>query len=269
MTSSTFNIKRFWKYFKYDFTNATNTYWITALILALLPAFLFFTLQLSSKVILGDWIEELVFISIIAFAGSAITFLLSFPQKVYGKITDKKAGSGFLLMPVSSFEKWLSMVLVCCIAAPLAIFIPFFGIDALLSWCFNSYPQPLLVTFNDLFGGTIDFVETSIGANSIMASLIAYIILSHLQSVLIYLLGAIWFKRAKAAKTILCIMGISFVFNILTILVIGCTGLDSLIENVDPQVLFKWMNIIILSINTACVLLLGWLTFRRVKTLKH
>ena len=112
--SNIFDITRFGNYFLYDLRRAKNNYGINLLIMGLTPVILLI-FYLFISLIRGKGIsampDGLKFGGIVAIV---MVVILSSGARTYGFITDKRSGSDFLMLPASTFEKWLSMVIMVC-----------------------------------------------------------------------------------------------------------------------------------------------------------
>ena len=62
-----------------------------------------------------------------------LIFTISTINKMYGNVNIKKGIVDFLMLPASSFEKFLAMSLICIIANPLLFFIASWALDCLLT----------------------------------------------------------------------------------------------------------------------------------------
>lgn len=266
--NNVFDFKRFGNYFLYDLRRAKNNYAISLLVIGLLPVALFIITQFFS-LITGNGVTELSDVpKIVAiFAGIAIV-MLSAGARIYGSITEKRAGSDYLMLPASTLEKWLSMVLVVCIVLPVVLFVLLFASDAVMSLFFpNTYGHRLFQM--DFARGVFDGLT---GDEGVYFNLPAALFLGWCESMLIFTLGAVCFKKAKVAKTLLCIMGFSMVISPLMFLVFGQTNIDNdwLVEHFsDPDRAVSMINWTLSILYTVVIggLLAG--LYFRLRTLKH
>ena len=140
---------------------------------------------------------------------------LMFPIKAYGEITDKKSGSNFLMVPASTFEKWLSSSLMTLVIVPLALLVLLLGVDFVLGLLLpRHYGEALLLQewFRPIICIPASLTELSADI-TLNVGLIFWV--SWATSVLCFLLGAVIFKKSKIAKTILAIMIISMLLSML------------------------------------------------------
>lgn len=144
----------------------------------------------------------------ISLSGRTILFViclvvasLIFPVRRYGMLTDSKKGAAFLLFPASVLEKFLSAVIICTLIVPMAFSVIYAGTD----W--------LWTLFDRTSDGTIisvvckSFFVTTVNAGDENVSFIAYDDL--VNFILIFMLGALIFKRGKIVKTFLAISAFS------------------------------------------------------------
>jgi hypothetical protein len=266
--NNVFDFKRFGNYFLYDLRRAKNDYAISLLVIGLLPVALYIITQFFS-LIPGNGVAELndaaKFASI--FAGIAIV-MLSAGAKIYGSITEKRAGSDYLMLPASTLEKWLSMFLVVCVVLPAALFALMLVSDGIMSLFFpNTYGGRAL---NPDFAR--ELTENLMDEEGFYFNLPAVMFLNWSETLLVFTLGAVCFKKAKVAKTLLCLLAFSMVISPLMLLIFGNTSIDAdwVAEHFsDPDKAVAAINWT-LSIIYTVVLggLLAGLYFR-LRTLKH
>ena len=270
--NNVFSPKRFGKYFCYDLENAWNNFGLSLIVLGLLPAIIFVVFQLFSLIFNGhftvsdDAIMPMRFLSGIV---CVIVGFIVFPTKGYGSITKKRAGSSFLMLPASTFEKWLSMMLVLCLVAPLCLSALYVGSDALMGLIFpNSFGTPIVkIPFNEIISEIDLPADMHIGYTGIAWG-------NWASSVLFFLLGAIIFKKGKVGKTILALFALSIIISTGLSLVAG--AFMDLESNVflrmfdeDPEIAVrKIVNFGQISQYVQVVILMG-LSYLRLRSIKH
>ena len=100
--NNVFDFKRFGKYFVYDLRRAKNNYWISLLLMGLLPVALYLVYQFFS-LIGGNGLAELPNeAKTIAVVICVFAVMLGAGAKIYGSITEKRAGSDYLMLPAST-----------------------------------------------------------------------------------------------------------------------------------------------------------------------
>lgn len=220
--NNVFSLKRFCAYFLYDLRQARNNYLLTFLILGLSPLLIFIVYQMFAFVITGKPGPDTFIIAPFAASTALLIAMLTFPTVQYGKITEKKAGSLWLLVPASTFEKWLSLVVLSCLVLPLALALVFCATDGLLSLIFPdnygySFIHNLVRLSNVLEEETNGAISFNVGAMSI---------LQWSLDILVFTLGAVVFKKSKAAKTILCLFAFGIIMSNLSILAVQGSFID-------------------------------------------
>lgn len=267
-----FDIRRFGNYLLYDLRNARNYFWVSLIVLGLLPIIGFVFAQLLCHLFTGNWGgENLVIANQISMAGIAlITLYISFPVKVYGRITEKRFGSDWIMIPASGFEKWLSVIIVTCVALPLCFGVLFLGSDALLSAVIPEYGSSLLnrlSSFNEMITDSTDGI--------LNMNIVPGLYLSWCESILAFTLGALVFKKAKGAKTILAIFAIGTLFSMVVVSLFGTTHVDmETLELIGDGTLgvenvVKWFNLAIGCFYTVILAALAGGIYARIKTIKQ
>ena len=178
--------------------------------------------------------------------------------------SENRTGGGIMekLIPVSRFEKWLSMVLIVCVVVPVILFALIFGSDTLMATLFpNTYGESLISQLSIAVKGIMD-------EESITVNLPAILWLNWCESILIFTVGAVCFKKSKVAKTLLCLIAFSFLLSSLLILFTGHTHItiDFLSGPDDTERMFNWF------LNICYTVIIGGLLgglYYRIRTLKH
>jgi len=221
--NNVFDIKRFGKYFMYDLNNARGNYAVSALVLGLLPLILLVFTVIFGLVFTGEVPEIVLPVKFSMLACAFIICILSAPVKLYGSLTERRSGSDWLMLPASSFEKFLSMAIMLCIVLPLVVFGLFAICDLLLSWIVPVYGESAVKqifsgintmesVMSDAFVDSTGLLAVSPGTSYTLGWL------SWCASILPFGLGAICFKRGKAAKTILCLIALETVFSLILVI---------------------------------------------------
>lgn len=269
---STFDFRRFGKYYVSDLRGVFNDNWLTVLLTALggVIAYLFCgTIQLIAD---GAWGSYGVF-------GRLVTFLVLFailyiimPAKEYGYITEKRRGSFFLLLPASPFEKTLSMILNVVILTPLAFLAIALAADALLCLvdpgCGSTLASEIFsgTNLSDAFNEkTTDYYVNIISS----ADLFWSGVLSVITTALTFLVGALYFRKSKVAKTFLVLIGLTLLVILFTCFAVSVDDdcLCGMME--DPDLSLSRIKTTGYMINAFIILALCVWTYLRVKTIKH
>ena len=262
-----FQPKRFGAYLLYDLRSAWNNYGITMLILGTLPLLVFVLNTLTELLLQGKTFQVDTSYAALLFGLALFILVVSFSAKTYGGITDKRYGSSWLLLPASTFEKFLSMLIVTCVVAPLCLCVLFGVTDTLMSLVFPNAYGPNIINNYDLQAA----IDESIGVH---INFPALLYVSFAVPMLAFTLGAVLFKKAKPAKTFLVILAFGFVLSIIAV-AFASSGildsnnmeryLDSLTEDQMQRMINTWLNVpnLILSVLLMCGL------YFRLKTIKH
>ncbi len=266
------DFKRFGNYFAYDIRRAGNNYGISLLVLGLMPVILFI-IHLLVWLLRGAATDTPYSMSgeskIIVFGIVLFVAAVSAGVKIYGSTTDKRSGSDFLMLPASTTEKWLSMVLMVCVVVPVALLVLTLASDALLNWLFPSIYGDGIVSsitgsdWSHLTGSNKDF----------SVNLPAILFLGWSGCALTFTLGGLFFKKAKVAKTFLFLFALGTVLSMLAFVAAKFGLGDSISKFVDDindpasaVDAFNWMLNIFNIITIGGLLVLTWL---RLRTIKH
>ena len=218
-----FNFNRFSRIFAVDLNRIVREYGLTFIVLCLSEAIIYIIASLvmltagKGTVTLEDVMRDMIF------EMSQFALILTMPQKCYGMITDRRKGAAYLTIPASSFEKTLSMILFTAMIVPVLF--------VLVTKCVDT-------TMYTLIPGAIekyDYVQKTgidapIGANISM-------IASEMPTML---LGAIYFKKGKAIKTLLFCSAVTIIlYVLLSILSNGNIEIDEMISNINTTVILK------------------------------
>jgi hypothetical protein len=193
-----------------------------------------------------------------------VVLTLSAPAKIYGFITDKKEGSSFLMVPASSLEKTLSMIIVCCVVVPFAFFAVYLSLDQILCLIDNRCGDSLIIAINN--GQTVLtelFRKASLESNNLIPDYSAFttpwLYADDLaEGFLIFLLGALLFKSSKPAKTVGCLILISIVLSMITTPIFTHGIMEKFREaqtsNLTPEQLFDMFPFLSWSVKHAVLL---------------
>ena len=247
MINETFNGQRFWTYFKYDLTQMWRNHVKAAVGIGLAGLIVYFVVVLFNLTFNGTWQGP-------GITGRFVTFFLAsaalelYYTRIYGYLTDKRKGSAGLMLPASTVEKWVSMLIMACIVLPVLFFCASFLVDGVLCALDPTLGKSMVAV---LAGGW-------------------HMLLSLWGNLLYFLLCGICFKRNK----ILGAFAIAFGLSILSSIFMSSFSL-SLVENMDVDDitlaeaninrLFVWVNAISAVFSAAMVAGIFW----RLKTIKH
>ena len=271
--SNVFSAKRFGKYFVYDLGRAKDNFGLSLLILGLLPVAFYVLYQLFS--LIGPAHSFGSGAGFSAYRGLSLIIAVFvavavFPVKVYGPLTDKRSGSAFLMLPASTLEKWLSMVLITCIVLPVCLAVLYMGSDLVMGLVFpKTYGTPLLSQYRTIlsdFASANEFDSHGVNPGWALA-------LNWCFYVLAFPLGSMYFKKGKVGLTLLSLFGIVvLVLIVLSSFSLSMGGdLAVWLENLnpDPEKAFRIFIGWAYALTVLEVLAVLGLTYLRMRTIKH
>lgn len=260
-----FDLRRFWRYFRYDVINCASGQGISLLVIVLLPLFTLLARGILSVIFSEghSWAfpSDQMRTTVLFVALVIVMFL--FPSRLYGSLTEKKVGSAWLMVPASRLEKFLSMMLVSLVLLP-ATFIAGYGLSDLLAAAIDPGGSPIL------FG--MDFYSMG-GVGGIWLFW-----LSMVWTIVLFLLGAIVFKKWKIAKTFLCAFLISMAISGLLAFLASLSDWNGIMEamvsaddlgQLGEETLFRLIRIVIWCASLVWVGLFGGLIAWRLHTMEH
>ncbi len=194
--SNTFDFNRFKKVFVRDFHATYSRFGLALLIIILIP-FVFWLMQCelyspdqySYDISLMNRIRRLMELLLLAVAIA--------PGIIYKSCNVKGRGNYFALLPASTYEKYLSMFLYCCVVVPAAIAVGILVLDTLLALLPIGPYHKFIWQVDDYYD---DFY----------VGLVWYIVYSFLAASIFMFTNTI-FKRAKFVKTVLWLLLIGVV----------------------------------------------------------
>ncbi|MBO8484638.1 MAG: hypothetical protein IAB75_11105 [Bacteroidetes bacterium] len=231
MKNNIFSFSRFGRYCGSSLASICSGKGLSILAFGLIPVYVFVLDILFSS--FGHDYQYMFASSRSAFfAITGAIFVIWMPAACYGHITEKRAGSMFTLLPASSLEKALSMIINTMIIIPLSFLAIYFALDLLITLAVGSPVKDSIVVY--LFTEPLIPVKLSF----------TDMLLSAVNNMLVFLLGAVIFKRHKIAKTILVLMGISIVVSFGVASVINAIGIDWVTSaDFDMDRLFLWNTV--------------------------
>jgi hypothetical protein len=221
--NNTFNINRFGNLLAYDGRKYIRNFGITLAILCGLN--------------LVTWLLTLIFgFTMPTFPRWGVIYLALFlgiimvPSKAFGDINLSREGVRFAMLPVSNLEKYLSYLLFCLLT-PVVIILGSWAIDSLLTLLpfggFDHYIKHLGIMgiMKDFFVeiGALNNVDVVSETNEDFQKVFSMfgpgyswsLIIGTVFSVGIFMFGNLLFKTHKTAKTLACMIGISYVVSML------------------------------------------------------
>lgn len=164
---NTFKISRFGKYFVYDLKRQWKNIGMLMLIFALSPVIFYMLYMFFAALFDGGLMKLFSGMSIdgpsiwVRFGMAAVMitiFVMLFPSRAYGEITNKAKGAEWLMLPASRLEKFTSMMLISLIVIPLVYVVVYFLSDAFVCLLDKSCGDSLMSFRINKEIGSSDFV---------------------------------------------------------------------------------------------------------------
>lgn len=287
-TNDIFNFRRFGKYFASDLRNCASNYWLSMLLISLMGVIIYVGTVVMGLAFTGEWGGPDKSFRIFVFGVCMFVLMTTMPVKCYGRITEKKYGTSWLMIPASTFEKVLSMILMTVFVAPLACSGVYLGTDAVICSLDKTCGAAIIPSLQELRSFFITTVNTD--ADMEMFPALAHFIkqISNpwlyvddiIGLLLWFLAGAIVFKSGKTAKSILAFMGLSIVISMaltpfmsgyMKEMVMRATVMDSpeAVERLFKMGIIEHAALIDTINDTVFNLAMLTCIFFRIKTLKH
>lgn len=287
-TNNIFSFRRFGKYLVSDLKRCIANFGLSFLVISLTGLVCYLLVGVISYVSGAGWVSSNALARSLYLWIAFAILVVAMPNKCYGFITDRKLGSNWLMLPVSTVEKFLSMLINCLVIIPSAFFLCSFAIDWLITAIDPQLHSTIIVSGMELFDVIVAKASAESEVNALLTNFITEnnIIFSAIDDsmilILAFLLGAILFKSQKATKTILAWFGIGTLLSIIltpvAIMLVGNFDLDTLnaLNNGDIETVTTFAQDFISSamkFDTIfdVTLLLGMeaAIFMRLKTIKH
>ena len=268
-----FNFNRFWTYFKYDLKQMWRNHSKAAILIGGSSAIFYVIWLLCSLVFTQHWSTPPIAARFIVFV-VAFGILELYQVRTYGFLTEKKAGSAWLMIPASKAEKYVSMLLITLIVIPLLFVAVYFLIDGFLSLVDPTVGKALLAGAAGVYQEFLDGIITLRDASPITFStsgMIAYAIVGFFCNLLYFLLCGICFKKNKLVTAIAILFGISLLFSLLSGLFLP-RFIQGVSTGLDEMKLAEWtVRMMNISVVVTCLVTIGlaWGVWRRIKTIQH
>ncbi|MBR4793583.1 MAG: hypothetical protein IK038_07955 [Bacteroidaceae bacterium] len=265
MNTDVLNMNRFGRYLVTDIKNAIARYGVSLLVMATISLTAYLLVGFFTMIVGGGW-HSLGEAGRLFFMGiSFVVLTITAPAKIYGFITDKKEGSSYLMVPASSLEKTISMILVCCVILPLAFFAVYLSLDQIVCLIDGNCGESLLAAISNGQNILTDaFHKISLESENVIpdySSLACpWMYLDDIaQGFLVFLVGALIFKSSKPAKTVGCLILLSIVLSMITTPIIMHGAIErfkdaAAMENMTPEELFQSFPFLAWSMKHAVLL---------------
>lgn len=298
MKNNIFNFRRFGKYFTSDIRTCTANYGLSLLTMAVLTPIATYAL-ISGFIYLmgGSWQGPEFPTRAFIFFMMAVCLVVTMPVKCYGKLTEKQYGSFWLTLPASRLEKFISMIIITCIIAPIAGFGIYLGIDAIICAIDPTCGEGLMATGINYFRNASEFIEEiggeltlNFGNEQIPVEdrALSMDILRQINNPWLYiddffgmslpfLLGAIYFRKGKTVKTFLALAVIGTVASSIMVPATKEWAMRLAVSNDAESIVYNMFNcgffrhfalIDTISDTLVNLALMAGIWFR-IKTLKH
>ena len=99
MNSNTFNIKRFGSYIASDARNCAANFGLSAVLISCAGVITYLAVTLFNLIFNGEWMSSGQALRLFVFCMAMIVMVTSMPVKCYGRLTEKRAGSSWLMIP--------------------------------------------------------------------------------------------------------------------------------------------------------------------------
>lgn len=224
---NTFKISRFGKYFVYDLKRQWKNIGMLMLIFALFPIIFYMIYMFFAAMFDGGLMKIFIGLEIDGPAGGtrfgvfavmSTIFVMLFPSRAYGEITNKEKGSEWLMLPASRLEKFTSMMLISLIVIPLVYVVVYFLSDAFVCLLDKSCGDSLMSFRINKEIGSSDFAIPANGFWILASSIV--------ENAIVFLLGGLIFKKWKVVGTVLVLFALQIVFSGLLSVFITNADLD-------------------------------------------
>jgi hypothetical protein len=288
-TNDIFNFRRFGKYFVSDFRSCAANYWLSMLLISIMGLVIYTGTVVMGLAFTGEWEGPDKSFRLFTFGVCMFVLMTTMPVKCYGKVTEKKFGTSWLMIPVSTFEKMLSMVLITIFAAPIIGAGIYLCIDALLCSIDKTCGSAIIQSIKELFQFAINISlasESDIEQFPALANFIRQIsnpwlyVDDIIGISLWFLAGAVVFKSGKTAKTILAFIAVSMVLSMAitpfmstymkeVMMRAGTMESKEVVESIFKLGIMQHGALIDTINDTVANLAMLTCIFLRIKTLKH
>lgn len=224
---NTFKISRFGKYFVYDLKRQWKNIGMLMLIFSLFPIIFYMIYMFFAAMFDGGLMKIFIGLEIDGPAGGtrfgvfavmSTIFVMLFPSRAYGEITNKAKGSEWLMLPASRLEKFTSMMLISLVVIPLVYVVVYFLSDAFVCLLDKSCGDSLMSFRINKEIGSSHFVIPANGFWILASSIVG--------NAIVFLLGGLIFKKWKVVGTVLVLFALQMVFSGLLSVFITNADLD-------------------------------------------
>lgn len=209
--NDTLDIKRLSKILKHDGLNFFPNMILALAILWAIPIIIYLFTSLIPSDETSHVFDAFSRINIISFIKKIVIIIA--PVRLYKYCNDQRQGIGYAMLPASTLEKFLSMVIYCVIVAPIVYIAGALTIDSILALFNGPYDGFAVAYYFDTFAQFDHSIEKSqlvfneedalLLFNSISSTYMLIIgLLGTLMLSSIFMFGNMIFKKHKTAKMI-------------------------------------------------------------------
>jgi len=218
--SDTFNFKRFCNYFRFDLSRIWRRHGKTALMLGGASVILYFVWAILGLVFTLEWCSAPTLARVVGFFLVLIAFEF-FMIFLYGHVTDRKAGPDFILLPASTLEKYISLMLNVLLVVPLLFTGMYLACDYLICLIDPACGMPLITgavtSLQKAYDGVIMMNEMmaqeQIPVHYSIMGMILPLVSQVIFNLLFYVFCGILFKRLKLLWTLLVSWGFGMIIS--------------------------------------------------------
>ncbi|MCF0175752.1 MAG: hypothetical protein HUJ94_02835 [Bacteroidales bacterium] len=219
MDYNTFNLRRFGRFFVTDFKTAWADLWIKFVIFAASGIIIYVLTGSFSLLLGGHWHSMTMFGRTLLFVFLLVLLPVVMSIGTYGRLTDRKSGSPYVLIPASVPEKFLSMLANVLVVVPVAFSVVYLGLDWLLCKVDGGCGRPIAGGgIYELVRGLTEEISSNPGAESLKALFNPLLYVDdYFGFILPFLLGAIFFRNGKFIKTVGVLMVVGMAISAIVI----------------------------------------------------
>ncbi len=283
--NNTFDIQRFGKVLKHDGLNFFPNIILTLAIIWAIPVVIYLFTSLmptDGTTHIYDAISRINLIDALL----KIVIIIA-PARLYKYCNDSRKGIGYAMLPASTLEKFLSMVIYCVIVTPIIYIAGALAIDSILALFNGPYDGFAASLYFDRFA-QIDYLidknymvlddSWSLFINNLSPTFMTILsLLGTLMLSSIFMFGNMIFKKRKTGKMIGILILLSIIIMIIFInYVANNEALINYFEQINEdnvtefieRMIFILMNVALYSEIIVSALLL-WGVYRKIKTQKY
>ena len=281
--NNTLDIKRFGKILKHDGLNFFPNMILALAILWAIPVIIYLFTSLIPSDDTSHVFDAFSRINIISLIKKIVIIIA--PVRLYKYCNDQRQGVGYAMLPASTLEKFLSMVIYCVIVAPIIYIAGALAIDSILALFHGPYNGFALAYYFDSFAQFDHSIEKSqlvfneedalLLFNSFSSTYMLIIgLLGTLMLSSIFMFGNMIFKKHKTAKMIGILILLAIILMIVFINYVANNenlfnrAYKDNSEEFIRRLIFIAMNIMFYTeLIVSALLLFG--VYRKIKTQKY